>query len=139
MVTVRSAPKLLMMHVWPLTESQFAQVPNVEPLFAVAVTLIAVPVAKIALHVLAQLMPAGVLTTIPAPPPEYWTVKSAPDPPPPVPVKQITSASDCPVTIAPEDERPLASCPVLTVAETMLPPQTLPVAVRRPVELIENI
>ena len=128
-----------MMQVWPLTASQFAQLPKVDPLFGVAVTLIAVPLAKFALQVVAQLMPAGVLNTIPAPPPENWTVNSAPEPPPPVPVKQITSASDCPVTTAPEEERPVESCPVLRVAETMLPPQIFPVAVSRPVELIANI
>src|SRR5262245_19714772 len=130
-----------MMHVEPFTASQLLQPPKVEVLPGVAVTLIAVPVPNVALQTgvfEAQLMPGGVLTTVPLPPPANCTVRSAPEPPP-VLVKQITSASACAVTTAPEEERPVASWPVLTVAKTSAPPHTLPVAVIRPVEPIVNI
>ena len=47
---------------------------NVEPVEAVAVSVIGVPVANIAVHVDPQLMPTGVLMTDPDPPPASWTL-----------------------------------------------------------------
>lgn len=115
-----------MMQVCPLTESQPAQFPKVEPVFGAAVTLTALPLVKVALQVEVQLIPEGVLITVPEPAPAAkTTVSIGLLPPPPVPVKQTTSAVMDPVTIAPDD-------PVFMVAETILFPQTLPVAVISP-------
>jgi hypothetical protein len=47
---------------------------NVEPEAAVAVSVTAVPLAKLALHVGAQLIPEGLLVTVPVPVPALWTV-----------------------------------------------------------------
>ena len=47
---------------------------NVELAFGVAVSVIAVPDGKLALHVCPQLMPAGVLLTVPAPVPAATTL-----------------------------------------------------------------
>ena len=47
---------------------------NVEPDLGVAVSVTAVPVVNVALHVDVQLMPAGLLATVPAPPPACATV-----------------------------------------------------------------
>ena len=49
--------------------------PNVLPGLGVAVSVIDVPVSKLALHVEPQLMPEGLLVTAPAPVPEFCTVK----------------------------------------------------------------
>jgi len=47
---------------------------NVEPEFGAALSDTAVPLTKLALHVDPQLMPAGLLVTVPAPVPEFVTV-----------------------------------------------------------------
>ena len=47
---------------------------KVEPLLGFAVSVTDVPTVKLALHVSPQLMPAGVLVTVPAPVPEVITV-----------------------------------------------------------------
>src|ERR1700758_4713405 len=94
-----------MMQVCPDTESQPFQLPNVEPELGVAVTLTALPLAKLAVQVVAQSIPAGVLTTLPEPvPAAKSTVSAGPDPPEPAPVKQDTLACISPVTIAPVDD-----------------------------------
>jgi len=48
-------------------ESQFAQLPNVDGLMGVAVSVTVVPVENWALQVVPQLMPAGELDTVPCP------------------------------------------------------------------------
>ena len=47
---------------------------NVELASAAAVNVTCVPLAKLALHVVPQLMPAGLLVTVPVPVPESATV-----------------------------------------------------------------
>lgn len=47
---------------------------NTDPEFAVAVSFIAVPVLKPAMHVEPQLIPAGLLVTVPPPVPFVTTV-----------------------------------------------------------------
>ena len=47
---------------------------NVEVAFGAAVSVTIVPLVKLALHVVPQLIPAGLLVTFPAPVPALWTV-----------------------------------------------------------------
>jgi hypothetical protein len=47
---------------------------NAEPALGVAVSVMGVPLAKLALHVVPQLIPAGSLVTVPVPLPESCTV-----------------------------------------------------------------
>ena len=99
----------------------------------------AVPLAKLALQFVAQLIPEGVLVTLPVPAPAKATVSIGPEPPEPVPVKQTTFACIDPVTIAPDEDLFPVLPFVFTVAETRVPPQVTPVAVIRPVELTVTI
>src|SRR5436305_3026141 len=48
---------------------------KVEPVVGVAVNVTCVPLLKLALHVVPQLIPAGLLVTVPAPVPAFVTVK----------------------------------------------------------------
>jgi hypothetical protein len=90
--------------------------------------------------VLAQLMPAGWLLTVPAPVPAKFTVMVGPEPPPLVVLtKQVTFAVMKAVTIAPDEDTPDPSAFVVTVAEISVPPQLSPVAVAKPAELTVTI
>jgi hypothetical protein len=101
--------------------------------------LMVVPLAKLTLQVDAQMNPEGEKLTVPVPLPRNVTVNMGPAPPP-VPLKHTTLAVMLPVTMAPEELRFPALVFVCTVAEIMAPvPQTLPVAVSRPVELTVTI
>ena len=50
------------------------QPPKEEVALAAADKVTAVPLGKLAVHVDPQLMPAGLLVTVPAPAPVLWTV-----------------------------------------------------------------
>jgi len=129
-VTTVSAVKLFMVHVSP-DGVQPDQVTDVELPVSVAVNVIAVPLAKFALHVDGQLMPDGLLLTLPVP--KMFTARSGPEP---VPVKQMTFAVIKPVTIAPDEDRFPALLFVFTVAEIRLSPHPpLLVTTIRPVEV----
>jgi hypothetical protein len=52
---------------------------NVEPVFAVAFRVTVAPLAKFAAHVVGQLIPAGLLVTVPAPVPASVTVSETPE------------------------------------------------------------
>jgi len=88
----------------PETVSQApVQAPNVEGGVGVAVSEIAVPLIKLALHgpeVDGQLRPAGELVTFPLPAPGKVTVSIGPEL-----LTQATFAVMNPVTMAPEEER----------------------------------
>jgi len=71
-VTEASAAAIMLQAPAPLQAPD--QPANVELAFGVAVNVIAVPAAKLALHVVPQLMPAGVLLTVPAPVPAATTL-----------------------------------------------------------------
>src|SRR5690349_20651018 len=61
--------------VFPDDESQPLQLVNVEPALAVAVNVTEVPLAKLAEQVAPQLIPEGLLVTVPVPLPAGVTVK----------------------------------------------------------------
>jgi hypothetical protein len=50
------------------------QLANVDPVLGVAVSVTGVPLVKLALHVVPQLMPEGLLVTVPVPVPALCTV-----------------------------------------------------------------
>ena len=102
-VTVRSLVKLFTVQICPNTASQFPQLENVEATLAVAVSVTVVPLAKLAVHVLAQVRPEGELVVLPDPVPGKLTVSAGP--PPPEAVKQTTFAVMLPVTKAPDEGR----------------------------------
>lgn len=131
-VTVRLVVKLFTVHTCPAGR-QFDQLPKVDPVLGVAVNVTGVPLVKLALHTVGQLIPPGALLTVPLPPPARATVRTGPDPPE-LPVKQTTLAVIDPVTIAPAEDT-VPELFVVIVAETMVPPQSTPVAVTKPVEL----
>jgi len=85
---------------FPLVKSHPIQPPKVEPPALVAVSVTDVPLWKLALQLVAQLIPGGELMTVPVPPPAKRIVSVGPL------VKQMTFAVIVPVTIAPEDDRP---------------------------------
>lgn len=76
------------------------QVTDVEVPVGVAVNVIAVPLRKFALHVVGQLMPAGLLVIVPVPPDEMPTTRSGE---PPEPVGQVTLAVAVPTVTEPRD------------------------------------
>ena len=120
------------------------QPPNVEGATGVAMRVTVVPLGKLSSQltcVLGQLKAVGELVTVPVPLPEKLTVRTGSAPPPPlvVPVKQTTFAVMLPTTMAPDEDTPDPSWFVVTLAETKVAPQTPPVAVSKPVELMVNI
>jgi hypothetical protein len=72
-----TVPAAVIVNVQVLVPSQSAppHPANVELEFGVAVSVIAVPLAKFAEHAVGQLIPAGLLVTVPAPVPASVTVK----------------------------------------------------------------
>jgi hypothetical protein len=104
-----------------LSQPEF-QVTAVEGAVGDAVSVTAVPVAKMNPQVAEQAIPAGLLTTVPVPPRKF-TIKLGPTGP--VPVKHTTVAVMKPVCIPPWAE--------FIVADTSVFPQALPVAVITPV------
>jgi hypothetical protein len=118
--------------VCPDTASQPSQLPNVDTPVGAAVNVTAVPLGKLALHVVAHPSPAGELLTVPEPAPAKFTVSVGC--PVVVVLKQTTLAVIKPVTMAPVESRLLVPLFVVTVAETRVFPQANPVAVINPVE-----
>ena len=110
------------------TASHPDQPPNVELPLGTAVIATVVPDAKPALHVPAQLRPAGELVTVPEPAPAKSTVSVTPE-------KHTTLAVIYPVTRAPVDEIFPGLLFVVTVAEMRALPHARPAAVNTPVEL----
>ena len=98
-VTPRLVVKLVTIQTNPETESQFAQLPNVELPVGAAVNVTVLPLGNVALQVLAQLRPEGELTMVPEPLPAKFAVRTGP--PEPELVKQTTFAVMKPVTMAP--------------------------------------
>jgi hypothetical protein len=87
-VTVRLLFKVTV-HTCPVTVSQPDQLPNVDPVLGVAVSVTAVPLVKLPLHADVQLMPDGELVTVPLPTPKKATVRIG-DVPPPKPGQPFT-------------------------------------------------
>jgi hypothetical protein len=73
-VTLRAWVILTVQEPVPLHPSPL-QPTNVDPLAAAAVNVTLVPASKAALHAAGQLMPAGLLVTVPLPVPATLTVK----------------------------------------------------------------
>jgi hypothetical protein len=119
--------RLFTVHVIPDVESQPAQLPKVEPLLGVAVSVTLMPLVKGALHVAVHPSPAGTLVTVPEPTPIKSTVRVG------LP-KQTTFAFMVPLTRAPDEEMFPALLFVVTVAETRAFPQAIPVGVSSPAE-----
>ena len=61
-------------HVLPDGDGQLVQLVNVDPLFAAAVRVMDVALAKLPEQLAPQLIPAGELVTVPVPVPESATV-----------------------------------------------------------------
>ena len=98
-VTVRLLTRSFIVHVSPDEASQPPQPARVKPALGEAVRVTVVPLAKAAVQVAAQLIPAGELVTDPDPEPPKSTVRDGPEPP--LPVKQMTLAVILAVTAAP--------------------------------------
>jgi hypothetical protein len=111
------------------------QPPKEEPESGVAVRRIAAPLAKLAVHAVGQVMPAGELVTKPDPVPPRLTVRVAV-----VAVGQMTLAVIFAVTTAPDEDILLGALLfVVTLAQIRALPQASPVAVTRPVAFTVTI
>lgn len=74
---------------FPIPEHAPDHPAKVEPDSGVAVNTTAVPLGKLAVHVCGQLIPAGVLVTVPWPVPALVTVSWTDEPPDPDPVPTV--------------------------------------------------
>jgi hypothetical protein len=66
---------MVTLHVVPLLEVQPVQLARVEPLAAVAVSVTLLPELKLALQTEPQLIPTGLLVTVPVPVPDLLTLR----------------------------------------------------------------
>ena len=69
---------IVTVHGFPVPESHPVQLVKVDPALATAVKTTEVPLVKVAEQVAPQLIPAGLLVTVPVPVPEGLTVKVKP-------------------------------------------------------------
>jgi hypothetical protein len=120
-----------MTQVSPGIESHPDQPPKVPVAFAVKVT--GEPEVNAALQVWVQIRPGGVLVTVPVPVPMNVIVKVGLVA---LPVSQTTLTVIVPDTMAPVDEIPPSVLFFVMVAVTKPVPQSCPVAVSNPVELM---